>query len=130
MEPANTILIRAGEHSQTLRVYPFDVEQLANPAIALSVLEGRAHANTMSAALDLLAAYAGYERTTPPSAAEIAMANAFTSVCLWVAKQAMPPDSHAQIISELSMPGVSLVVSLKDGRAEFQLVTLPPKSTA
>jgi hypothetical protein len=129
MEP-NTILIRAGEHSQTLRVYPFDVEQLANPAYALCVLESRPQADTMSAALDLLAARARYELKTPPSAAEIAVENAYTSVCLWLAKQTMPPESHAQIISGLSMPGVSLVVSLKDGRAEFQLVTLPPKSTA
>jgi hypothetical protein len=97
----NTILIRSGEHSQTLRVYPSDVEPLANEALALSVLAGTAHRNPMAAALDLLTAYARYEPTTNQSAFD----NALAAVCFWLAKQVLSAEEYRQLISGLSNAG-------------------------
>jgi hypothetical protein len=115
----NTILVRAGDDSQTLRL---DTAALAR--LASHVLSSTPHNRTMPAALDFLAAYARSEMPSDSSAAQAVVA----AVCLWVAKRVLSDEDYRRMVDGFAMPGVSLVVSIVDGGACFELVTLPPKT--
>ena len=124
-----TILMRAGEQTQTLFLDPARIDELADGGAAALALKGAPHGNAMAAALDLLIACAASQPVAEASAAQELVA----AVCLWVLKESVPSGQFEQAKTALKMPDVSLCLTVTgsgaDAAATFEIVTLAPKGT-
>lgn len=126
----NTILIMAGNHSQTLFLDTVRVDELAGGDVALANLRRAPHGNLLIAALALLSAYAASEPDAHASAAQ----DIVTAICLWTVKMSVPNEQFQEVRTALKMPGVSLCLTVagKGARAKvaFDIVMLAPTGRA
>jgi hypothetical protein len=120
-----TILVKAGEHSQTLFLDTAKVDELADGSAAALALKGAPHGNTMAAALDLLSAYAASQPEQDTSATQELVA----AVCLWVLRKGMPAGQFDQAKTALKMPGFALCLTINgsgsDAAMALEIVTPP-----